>query len=90
MKDDKYTNLTLGGDNWTPKFVTKIDQSRCSQCCFCVKICPANVFAKTVKGTVEAIRIINCYGCTSCERMCKEKAIKCIEINKHPKGKKND
>ena len=86
MNTDKYTNLTLGGKTWKPRFITKINQSLCSQCCFCIKVCPAKVFTKTVKGTVEALYADNCKGCASCERMCKQNAIICIEIDKHPKG----
>lgn len=90
MKTDKYINQTLGGKEWEPRFIVGINQKTCSQCCFCIKICPAGVFSKTVKGTVEALRTHLCHGCTCCERMCKQKSITCLPIDKHPKGKRND
>ena len=79
MKRQCLTNRTLGGGDWTPRFIRDIDQQKCSHCCTCIKVCPAGVFKRTVKGTVEAINKNNCYGCTVCERMCPDAAITCLE-----------
>lgn len=86
MTNQKFINYRLGGETWEPRFITPIDQKKCSQCCSCISTCTASVFMKTVKGTVEARRMSNCIGCGSCERVCREKAIKCLSIDKHPRG----
>jgi NAD-dependent dihydropyrimidine dehydrogenase PreA subunit len=80
MKNEMYVNYTLGGKEWKPRFIKGIDKKLCSQCGICLSLCPANVFARTVKATIEALNKANCRGCACCEKMCKEKAIVCIPI----------
>lgn len=74
-------NLTLGGSEWQPRFIFLLDQKKCSQCCMCVKVCPAGVFRRTVKGTVEATARNGCIGCGVCERMCSDRAIICQPLS---------
>lgn len=38
------TGITRGGREWTPAFVTALDQGRCIGCGRCFKVCPRNVF----------------------------------------------
>jgi len=38
------TGLTRGGTEWTPAFVTAINQSHCIGCGRCYKVCPRDVF----------------------------------------------
>jgi Nif-specific ferredoxin III len=38
------TGITRGGREWTPSFVTALDQKRCIGCGRCFKVCPRNVF----------------------------------------------
>ena len=39
------TGLTRGGTQWTPEFVTGLDQRTCIGCGRCYKVCPRAVFA---------------------------------------------
>lgn len=41
---EQITGLTRGGTEWTPAFVTALDQGRCIGCGRCFKVCPRNVF----------------------------------------------
>ncbi|HKI60014.1 MAG TPA: ferredoxin III, nif-specific [Mariprofundaceae bacterium] len=38
------TGMTRGGEEWTPEFVTDINQSTCIGCGRCYKVCPRDVF----------------------------------------------
>ena len=38
------TGLTLGGTEWTPAFVTALEQTNCIGCGRCFKVCPRDVF----------------------------------------------
>lgn len=38
------TGITRGGSEWTPAFVTAINQSLCIGCGRCYKVCPRDVF----------------------------------------------
>ena len=38
------TGVTRGGGNWTPEFVTDINQANCIGCGRCFKVCPRDVF----------------------------------------------
>ncbi|PKL46689.1 MAG: hypothetical protein CVV42_15475 [Candidatus Riflebacteria bacterium HGW-Riflebacteria-2] len=77
MHSRRYVNYRLGGGEWVPRFISSLDQKRCNQCCTCVQLCPASVFKRTVKGTVEPINRQDCIGCTVCERHCPAHAITC-------------
>ena len=41
---ENITGVTRGGREWTPSFVTALDQKRCIGCGRCFKVCPRNVF----------------------------------------------
>ncbi|MBI1423294.1 MAG: ferredoxin III, nif-specific [Gammaproteobacteria bacterium] len=41
---ENITGITRGGREWTPAFVTALDQKRCIGCGRCFKVCPRNVF----------------------------------------------
>ncbi len=38
------TGVTFGGTEWTPNYVTKINQTTCIGCGRCFKVCPRDVF----------------------------------------------
>jgi len=38
------TGLTRGGLEWTPAFVTNLNQGKCIGCGRCYKVCPRDVF----------------------------------------------
>jgi len=41
---ENITGITRGGREWTPAFVTGLDQGRCIGCGRCFKVCPRDVF----------------------------------------------
>ena len=38
------TGLTRGGSEWTPAFITDLNQTNCIGCGRCFKVCPRDVF----------------------------------------------
>ena len=38
------TGLTRGGEEWTPAFITALEQANCIGCGRCFKVCPRDVF----------------------------------------------
>ena len=38
------TGVTFGGTEWTPSYVTDINQKTCIGCGRCFKVCPRDVF----------------------------------------------
>lgn len=38
------TGITRGGIEWTPSFITALDQGKCIGCGRCYKTCPRDVF----------------------------------------------
>ncbi len=38
------TGMTRGGAEWTPAFVTELNQTHCIGCGRCFKVCPRDVF----------------------------------------------
>jgi len=47
------TGLTRQGDQWTPEFVTELNQSTCIGCGRCYKVCPRDVFDLVEKESDE-------------------------------------
>ena len=41
---DNITGLTRGGSEWTPMFVSDLEQANCIGCGRCFKVCPRDVF----------------------------------------------
>lgn len=70
-------NYRLGGDEWQPRFIARLDPKKCVSCGLCLNTCPGGVFLRTVKGTVEPRNRRRCLGCAVCEKICPEKAISC-------------
>lgn len=44
MAEEMITGLTRGGSEWTPAFVTDLNQADCIGCGRCYKVCPRDVF----------------------------------------------
>jgi Nif-specific ferredoxin III len=38
------TGVTRGGEEWTPNFITELNQANCIGCGRCFKTCPRDVF----------------------------------------------
>jgi Nif-specific ferredoxin III len=77
------TGLTRGGSEWTPHFVTNLDQEKCIGCGRCYKVCPRNVldlvereFDDDDEGDDDNTMVmsiangLDCIGCGSCGRVC--------------------
>ncbi|WP_304951751.1 MULTISPECIES: ferredoxin III, nif-specific [Zoogloea] len=77
------TGLTRGGVEWTPEFVTNLDQAKCIGCGRCYKVCPRNVLDLVEReleddddsddDNMMVMSIANgadCIGCGSCGRVC--------------------
>jgi Nif-specific ferredoxin III len=47
------TGLTRGGTQWTPAFVTDLNQGDCIGCGRCFKVCPRDVFEIVDRGDME-------------------------------------
>jgi Nif-specific ferredoxin III len=85
------TGLTRGGREWTPQFVTALDESSCIGCGRCFKICPRDVFALIERDSIDDeddddeddaprhVMTLNdpldCIGCGSCARSCPKKCL---------------
>ncbi len=77
------TGLTRGGVEWTPQFVTHLDQQKCIGCGRCYKVCPRSVLDLVEReldddddsdeDNMMVMSIANgldCIGCGSCGRVC--------------------
>ena len=77
------TGLTRGGVEWTPQFVTELNQEKCIGCGRCYKVCPRNVldllereFDDDDEGdddntmVMSIANALDCIGCGSCGRVC--------------------
>ena len=73
------------GVEWTPEFVTNLDQAKCRLWPRCCKVCPRNVLDLVERGSEDdddsdddnmmVMSIANgadCIGCGSCGRVCPE------------------
>jgi len=79
------TGLTRGGAEWTPQFVTALDQGKCIGCGRCYKVCPRDVL-DLVERELDAeddgdndddntmvmalADAMDCIGCGACGRVC--------------------
>jgi len=79
------TGLTQSGENWTPEFVTSLDQENCIGCGRCYNVCTRDVFAPEEIEVDEEdegdydddVRMVmgiadagNCIGCGACAKAC--------------------
>lgn len=53
----------------------RIDKHACVGCGRCMEVCPGNLIKKDENGLAEIIREKDCWGCTSCVKECKLRAI---------------
>ena len=76
------TGKTYGGADWTPTFVTAIDEEKCIGCGRCYKSCSRKVLApeELEDEETESLRMImkivnqdNCIGCAGCGVACPKK-----------------
>lgn len=80
--------LTLGGVEWTPEFVTRINQDDCIGCGRCFKVCPRDVLNliecvsdddddEDEDGGDNSVMSLknarDCIGCGACNRVCPKK-----------------
>jgi Nif-specific ferredoxin III len=49
------TGLTRGGEEYTPEFVTQINQGNCIGCGRCFKVCPRDVFDLVDREDIEGL-----------------------------------
>ena len=52
---DEITGRTRGGTEWTPEFVTELNQATCIGCGRCYKVCPRDVFELVQRGESDDI-----------------------------------
>lgn len=77
------TGLTRGGVEWTPQFVTDLDQGKCIGCGRCYKVCPRSVLDLVEREldddddgdddnsmVMSLANPMDCIGCGSCGRVC--------------------
>jgi Nif-specific ferredoxin III len=78
------TGRTKGGTEWTPEFVTDLDQAKCIGCGRCYKVCPRNVLDLVERelddddddnddDNMMVMALANpadCIGCGACGRVC--------------------
>jgi Nif-specific ferredoxin III len=77
------TGLTRGGSEWTPNFVTALDQGKCIGCGRCYKVCPRKVLDLVEREldddedsdddnmmVMSLADAMDCIGCGSCGRVC--------------------
>ncbi len=78
-----FTAKTRGGAEWTPEFVTAINQKECIGCGRCYKVCPRDVLdlveyeldnededcdSQTMVMSIKDAE--DCIGCSACSRVC--------------------
>ena len=80
---EQIIGLTRGGAQWTPSFVTDLNQETCIGCGRCYKVCPRDVFELVERGSDDdedfsdeptMVMAINdpmdCIGCKACSKVC--------------------
>lgn len=81
------TGVTRGGTEWTPAFVSDLNQETCIGCGRCYKVCPRDVFELVERemdggdedfdddnAMVMAIANgLDCIGCQACSKVCPKK-----------------
>jgi Nif-specific ferredoxin III len=49
------TGMTRGGIEWTPAFITDLNQGNCIGCGRCFKVCPRDVFELVEREGMDAL-----------------------------------
>ena len=79
-----FTGHTKGGTEWTPEFVTDLDQAKCIGCGRCYKVCPRDVLDLVERElddddedndddnmmVMALANAADCIGCGACGRVC--------------------
>ena len=63
-----------------------VSASRCIRCDICVRVCPADVFAKNTEGLPVIARQDDCQTCFLCEIYCPTDALYVAEVADGPTG----
>mgnify|MGYP001199984081 FL=1 len=76
------TGTTYGGDEWTPTFVTAIDDEKCIGCGSCFKSCARKVLgpedhedeeSESIRMIMTIVNQDDCIGCAGCGVACPKK-----------------
>ncbi len=83
MSEAVITGVTRGGAEWTPLFVTGLNQANCIGCGRCFKVCSRKVFDLVERefdddddeddDTAMVMTVADardCIGCGACSRVC--------------------
>lgn len=85
------TGITRGGTEWTPAFITYLDQALCIGCGRCYKVCSRDVFELVDKSDLDLDSDdeddddgsmvmslkdqLDCIGCQACAKVCTKKCL---------------
>ena len=90
---EQITGLTRGGVQWTPAFVTDLNQETCIGCGRCYKVCAMDVLAyeevdteETAKAYMIVANAGKCIGCQACGRTCSKKCFTFEPVEAKPYG----
>ena len=87
------TGITRGGDEWTPAFVSGLDQGQCIGCGRCFKVCPRDVFELVEREAMDddcddddefsddtsmVMNLMNALDCVGCQACSKVCSKKCL------------
>ncbi|MGL6259040.1 ferredoxin III, nif-specific [Vibrio sp. WXL103] len=73
---------TKGGQEWTPQYISALDESRCIGCGRCYNVCSRSVFdlieseIEDDYGDDQLVMVMtvkddsDCIGCQSCDKVC--------------------
>jgi Nif-specific ferredoxin III len=74
------TGLTKDKQEWTPKFISALDEEACIGCGRCYKVCTHDVLTfqeldedDSAKMFMTVSNAGNCIGCEACGRTCSKK-----------------
>ena len=81
--------VTRGGREWTPGFITALDDEKCIGCGRCYKVCPREVFEPIERDpdddyqddgfsddtalVMSIADALDCIGCEACSKVCPKK-----------------
>ena len=74
------TGKTYGGSDWTPTFVTAIDEEKCIGCARCLPACPVDA----IVGAPRQMHTVIAAQCTGCELCLPPCPVDCIELRPVP------